>query len=62
MDPSAYVTQAELANRLAEINQRTVVNVELPWWFELTCCVFLGVAAVAILALILGAVRRVRER
>lgn len=37
MDATTYVTRAELLDRLAEIQTRTTVTVELPWWVNLAC-------------------------
>ena len=41
-----YVTRAELLNRLAEINQRTVVVVDVPWWVSLACLVLIAILAI----------------
>lgn len=44
-----YVTETELMNRLAEIQQRTVVEVEAPWWVSAALLVLCVIAAACML-------------
>lgn len=61
MDPSAYVTRAELMNRLAEVNQRCVVEVEIPWWLSIACLALMAILAIFLALGIYLLARRIAE-